>query len=41
MSGYTEDVIHRKKVIDEGLNFVSKPMSPTKLLRLVREILDK
>jgi len=41
MSGYTEDVIYRKKIIDEGLNFVSKPMSPTKLLRLVREILDK
>lgn len=41
MSGYTEDVIHSKKIIDEGLNFVSKPISPTKLLRLVREILDK
>lgn len=41
VSGYTEDVIHRKKIIDEGLNFLSKPMSPTKLLRLVREILDK
>jgi CheY-like chemotaxis protein len=41
MSGYTENVIYRKKIIDEGLNFVSKPMSPTKLLRLVREILDK
>lgn len=41
MSGYTEDVIHSKKISDEGLNFVSKPISPTKLLRLVREILDK
>ena len=40
-SGYTADVIHEKGVLDEGLNFVSKPVAPTELLRKLRDILDE
>jgi PAS domain S-box-containing protein len=40
-SGYTADVIHEKGVLDEGLNFVSKPVAPTDLLRKLRDILDQ
>jgi PAS domain S-box-containing protein len=40
-SGYTANVIHKKGVIEEGLNFISKPSSPKELLNKVREILDK
>ena len=40
-SGYTADVIHEKGVLDEGLNFVSKPVAPKELLRKIRDILDQ
>ena len=40
MSGYTADVIHKKGIVDEGLNFISKPVSPTVLLKKVRDMLD-
>jgi PAS domain S-box-containing protein len=40
-SGYTADVIHKKGVLDEDLNFISKPVSPKELLKKVREIIDK
>lgn len=39
-SGYTADVIHKKGVLDEKLNFISKPVSPKELLKKVREIID-
>jgi PAS domain S-box-containing protein len=41
VSGYNEDVIHKKGVLDEGLNFISKPILLDELLRKVREVLDK
>jgi PAS domain S-box-containing protein len=41
MSGYTADVIHRRGIIEEGLNFVSKPISPAELLRKIRGALDQ
>jgi DNA-binding response OmpR family regulator len=41
MSGYTANVIHKEGILEEGLKFVLKPISPTKLLRKVREVLDK
>jgi PAS domain S-box-containing protein len=41
MSGYTADVIHRRGIIEEGLNFVSKPLSPAELLRKIRDTLDQ
>jgi len=41
MSGYTADIIHKKGIFDEGLDFISKPVNPADLLRKVREVLDK
>ena len=40
-SGYTADVIHEKGVLDEGLNFISKPVAPSELLRKIRDVLDQ
>ncbi|MEW6739751.1 MAG: ATP-binding protein [Nitrospirota bacterium] len=40
-SGYPADIIHEKGVLEEGINFISKPVSPDDLLRKVREVLDK
>lgn len=41
MSGYTANAIHKKGILEKGLDFVLKPISPTKLLKKVREILDR
>ena len=40
-SGYPADFIHREEITEQGLTFVSKPISPTALLKKVREVLDK
>jgi CheY-like chemotaxis protein len=40
VSGYS-DVPHNKAIVDEGLDFMSKPVSPKALLGKVREILDR
>jgi len=40
-SGYTADVIHKKGILDDGLDFILKPVSPTDLLKKVREVLDR
>lgn len=41
MSGYTADIIHKKGIVEDGLDFVLKPVSPQELLRKVREVLDR
>ncbi|GAB4420164.1 MAG: hypothetical protein OHK0032_15940 [Thermodesulfovibrionales bacterium] len=41
LSGYTANLIHKKGILEEGLDFILKPVSPKELLRKVREILDK
>jgi len=41
LSGYTADIIHRKGIIEEGLDLILKPISPNELLRKLREILDR
>jgi PAS domain S-box-containing protein len=41
VSGYSADVIHKKGILEVGLNFISKPVSPADLLLKVREVLDK
>ncbi|MDO9288577.1 MAG: hypothetical protein Q7T83_07285, partial [Thermodesulfovibrionales bacterium] len=41
VSGYPADFIHRKEIDEQGLSFVAKPISPTALLKKVREVLDK
>lgn len=40
-SGYNADIIHKKGILEEGLDFITKPISPDELLRMVREVLDK
>lgn len=39
-SGYTADIIHKKGVLEEGVNFLSKPATPQHLLSKVREVLN-
>ena len=40
-SGYTADIINKKGILEEGTNFISKPITPYELLARVRELLDK
>ncbi len=40
-SGYTADKIYAEGFLEEGLDFIMKPVSPRDLLRKVREILDR
>jgi PAS domain S-box-containing protein len=40
LSGYTADIIHKKGLFDEGLQFLAKPLAPSELLTRVRTILD-
>ncbi len=40
MSGYTEDMVSKKTVIDAGAAFLLKPVAPDDLLRKIREVLD-
>jgi CheY-like chemotaxis protein len=40
ISGYTTDAIHKKKLLEENINFVSKPFSPQVILHKIREVLD-
>ena len=39
MSGYAADIMQKKGTLDEGLNFISKPLSPQAFLEKVRELL--
>lgn len=40
LSGYTEEIIQKKGLFEEGLSLVSKPIAPTLLLKKIRETLD-
>jgi len=41
MSGYTADIINRMGILDEQLEFISKPVSPRELLTKIRDLLDR
>jgi len=40
-SGYTADVISTKGILEEKMDFISKPVTPHSLLNKIREILDR
>jgi CheY-like chemotaxis protein len=40
MSGYTDDALAHHGVLDEGLNFLEKPFSPSQFATKVREVID-
>ena len=40
MSGYTDDAIANRGILDEGARFIQKPFSPEELAGKVREVLD-
>ena len=40
MSGYTDDVISRNGILEEGFDLISKPINPGTLLRKLRDVLD-
>ena len=40
VSGYAMDIINKKHLLDEGMDFLLKPVSPKDLVRKVREVLD-
>jgi PAS domain S-box-containing protein len=39
-SGYTQDIIARRGVLEEGIHFLGKPYTPSTMARKLREILD-
>jgi PAS domain S-box-containing protein len=41
MSGYPADIIQKHDITEKGFAYIEKPASPTKLLRKIREVLDK
>jgi CheY-like chemotaxis protein len=40
MSGYTDDTVLQRAVIEAGTAFIQKPFSPTLLLTQVRAVLE-
>ncbi len=40
-SGYTADIVHKKGILEEGTDFITKPIIPQELLMKVRDILNR
>jgi PAS domain S-box-containing protein len=40
-SGYTMELIHKRELIESGMDFILKPVSPKDLLKKAREVLDR
>ena len=40
MSGYTDDVVLRRGLLESGVPFLEKPLSPVKLAQKMRQVLD-
>jgi len=41
MSGYSDDIISRQGVLQEGFDFIPKPINPDTLMRTIRDALDR
>jgi DNA-binding response OmpR family regulator len=41
MSGYTADIIHKKGILETGMDVILKPITPSDFLIKVREVLDR
>ncbi|MBE0604643.1 MAG: hypothetical protein IH611_13585, partial [Deltaproteobacteria bacterium] len=41
ISGYPADMIEKKGILDDKSQLILKPVSPSELLRKIREILDR
>ena len=41
LSGYTADIVQKRGLLDEGQEFIAKPVSPSELLRKIRDVLDR
>jgi len=40
-SGYTADILEQKDILEENVDFISKPVLPHQLLVKIREMLDE
>jgi nitrogen-specific signal transduction histidine kinase len=41
MSGYTDDIISKKGILEEGFDLMSKPVNPDTLMRKIRDVLER
>jgi CheY-like chemotaxis protein len=41
ISGYTANIIHKRGMLEQDLDFIMKPISPTDLVKKVREVIEK
>ena len=39
MSGYTENIITRHGVLEQGINYISKPITPVALIQKIKNVL--
>ncbi len=41
MSGYTDEIISKNGILEDGFEFISKPINSDTLMRKIREVLDR